>query len=263
MYFMYNTTSYTYTHKYIFVQCAFCFTSNLFAGTYTIEVTDELGCLEQKDIELTQPTAIEIDFTKTDVTCYGEADGSIDISVNGGNPPYQISWSNLGNGFSQSNLSAGNYRATIVDQNLCEANITITIEQPIFFIAPIVSPISCNDANDASIDLNLTGGVAPITVLWSDDPSAGVQRNNLSPIVLGPKEGLGLINGTQVSTAFALAGLFKVWRIARTSIVSGALSTEAAMASHAPFVSEIHELRGQLGQISVAKGLRNLLAKYM
>ena len=86
------------------------------------------------------------------------------------------------------------------------------------------------------------------------------QRNNLSPIVLGPKEGLALINGTQVSTAFALAGLFKVWRIARTSMVSGALSTEAAMGSHAPFVSEIHELRGQIGQISVAKGLRSLLA---
>ena len=155
--------------------------SNLLAGTYTIEVTDELGCKEQTDIELTQPPAIEINYTKTDVSCYGEADGSIDISVNGGNPPYQISWSNLGNGFSQSNLSAGNYIAKIVDQNLCEANVTITIEQPIFFIAPIVSPISCNDANDASIDLNLTGGIAPITVLWSDDPSAGIQRNNLSP----------------------------------------------------------------------------------
>ncbi|MDB0039732.1 PKD domain-containing protein [Polaribacter sp.] len=155
--------------------------SSLLAGTYTIEVTDELGCIERTDIELTQPTAIEIDYTKTDVTCYGEADGSIDISVNGGNPPYQISWSNLGNGFSQSNLSAGNYIATIIDENLCEANVTITIEQPIFFIAPIVSPISCNDANDASIDLNLTGGIAPITILWSDDPSAGIQRNNLSP----------------------------------------------------------------------------------
>jgi gliding motility-associated-like protein len=44
-----------------------------------------------------------------------------------------------------------------------------------------VTPISCNDANDASIDLNLTGGIAPITVLWNDDPSAGIQRNNLSP----------------------------------------------------------------------------------
>jgi gliding motility-associated-like protein len=44
-----------------------------------------------------------------------------------------------------------------------------------------VKPISCNNANDASIDLNLTGGIAPITVLWSDDPSAGIQRNNLGP----------------------------------------------------------------------------------
>ena len=155
--------------------------SNLFAGIYTIEITDDLGCIQQTDIELTQPTAIEIDYIKIDVTCYGAADGSIDVTVNGGEPPYQISWSNLGNGFSQSNLSAGNYIITIVDKNQCEANVTITIDQPIFFIAPIVSPISCNNENDASIDLNLTGGVAPITVLWSDDPSAGIQRNNLGP----------------------------------------------------------------------------------
>jgi gliding motility-associated-like protein len=155
--------------------------SNLFAGTYTIEVTDKLGCIERTDIALTQPTAIQINYTKTDVTCYGGADGSIDITVNGGKPPYQISWNNLGNGFSQSNLSAGNYVATIVDDNQCEANVTITIEQPIFFISPTISPISCNGENDGTIDLNLTGGIAPFTVTWNDDPSAGIQRNNLSP----------------------------------------------------------------------------------
>ena len=155
--------------------------SNLVAGTYTIEITDELNCTERAEIILTEPTAIDINYTKTDATCYGATDGSIDVTVTGGRPPYQISWSNLGNGFSQSNLSAGNYTVTIIDENQCEANVTITIEQPIFFIAPIVSPISCNNANDASIDLNLTGGIAPITVSWSDDPSAGVQRNNLGP----------------------------------------------------------------------------------
>ena len=153
--------------------------SNLFAGIYTIEITDDLGCIQQTDIELTQPTAIEINYIKTDVTCYGAADGSIDVTVNGGKPPYQISWSNFGNGFSQSNLSAGDYIVTIIDENQCEENITITIEQPIFFIDPVVTPISCNNANDASIDLNLVGGVAPISVTWSDDATAGVQRNNL------------------------------------------------------------------------------------
>ena len=153
--------------------------SNLFAGIYTIEITDDLGCIQQTDIELTQPTAIEINYIKTDVTCYGAADGSIDVTVNGGEPPYQISWSNFGNGFSQSNLSAGDYIVTIIDENQCEENITITIEQPIFFIDPVVTPISCNNANDASIDLNLVGGVTPISVTWSDDATAGVQRNNL------------------------------------------------------------------------------------
>ena len=155
--------------------------SNLFAGIYTIEITDNLGCIERTDIVLTEPTAIEINYTKTDIACYGETDGAIDVTISGGNPPYQISWSNLANGFSQSNLSAGSYVAKIVDENKCEANVTITIEQPIFFIEPIVIPISCNNENDGSIDLNLTGGIAPITVLWSDNPSAGLQRNNLSP----------------------------------------------------------------------------------
>ena len=82
----------------------------------------------------------------------------------------------------------------------------------------------------------------------------------LQPIELGPKEGLALINGTQVSTAFALAGLFEAWRIAEMALVSGALSTDAAMGSPAPFRPEIHEVRGQPGQIEAAAVLRDLLA---
>ena len=82
----------------------------------------------------------------------------------------------------------------------------------------------------------------------------------LQPIELGPKEGLALINGTQVSTALALAGLFEAWRIAETALVSGALSTDAAMGSPAPFRPEIHEVRGQPGQIEAAAVLRDLLA---
>lgn len=51
----------------------------------------------------------------------------------------------------------------------------------------------------------------------------------LQPIILGPKEGLAMINGTQTSTALALAGLFDAWRLAKTALVTGALSTDAAM----------------------------------
>jgi histidine ammonia-lyase len=81
----------------------------------------------------------------------------------------------------------------------------------------------------------------------------------LSPVVLAAKEGLALINGTQVSTALALAGLFRAHRAAGAALVTGAMSTDAAMGSSAPFHPDIHTLRGHRGQIDAAAALRALL----
>lgn len=81
----------------------------------------------------------------------------------------------------------------------------------------------------------------------------------LKPIQLGPKEGLALINGTQFSTSYALAGLFDAWRNARSAVVTGAMSTDAIMGSTAPFEEEIHTLRGHKTQIEVAAALRYLM----
>ena len=84
-------------------------------------------------------------------------------------------------------------------------------------------------------------------------------KAGLAPITLGPKEGLALINGTQFSTACALAGLFRAWANMRAAIAVSALSTDAIMGSTAPLVAEIHELRGQPGQIEVAAAMRALM----
>jgi len=84
-------------------------------------------------------------------------------------------------------------------------------------------------------------------------------KTGLSPIVLGPKEGLGLINGTQFSTAYALAGLFDGWRAAQGALVTSALTTDAVMGSTAPLHPEIHALRGHAGQIEAAATMRALL----
>jgi histidine ammonia-lyase len=81
----------------------------------------------------------------------------------------------------------------------------------------------------------------------------------LSPITLGAKEGLALINGTQFSTAYALAGLFQGWRAAREALVISSLSTDAIMGSTAPLEPEIHTLRGHPGQIDAAAAMRTLL----
>ena len=90
--------------------------------------------------------------------------------------------------------------------------------------------------------------------------AAALAKAGLKPVVLAAKEGLALINGTQVSTALALAGLFRAHRAANAALVTGALSTDAAMGSSAPFVEEIHTLRGHRGQIETAAALRALMA---
>lgn len=92
-------------------------------------------------------------------------------------------------------------------------------------------------------------------------PSAeALKKAGLKPVVLAAKEGLALINGTQTSTALALAGLFRAHRALQAALITGALSTDAAMGSTAPFHPDIHTLRGHQGQIDTAAALRNLLA---
>ncbi|MFC7409050.1 histidine ammonia-lyase [Hydrogenophaga atypica] len=81
----------------------------------------------------------------------------------------------------------------------------------------------------------------------------------LAPAVLGPKEGLALLNGTQFSTANALAGLFEAERLFQSALLTGALATDAAKGSDAPFDPRIHTLRKHKGQIATAEALRQLL----
>jgi histidine ammonia-lyase len=92
------------------------------------------------------------------------------------------------------------------------------------------------------------------------DGARRAAKDVLAPLVLGPKEGLALLNGTQFSCAHALAGLFEAERLFRAALVTGALSTEAAKGSDTPFDHRIHVLRGHKGQIEVADALRGLMA---
>ena len=86
-----------------------------------------------------------------------------------------------------------------------------------------------------------------------------MRRIGREPFVLGPKEGLALLNGTQISTALALAALFEIERTFAAALISGVLSLEAIKGSVRPFDERIHAARGQPGQIAVAAALRTLL----
>jgi histidine ammonia-lyase len=104
-------------------------------------------------------------------------------------------------------------------------------------------------------------GVGEIFTREGRLPAAEALRQAaLKPLELGPKEGLALLNGTQFSTAYALAALFAVRDAFHAGLITGALSTDAAKGSDAPFDARIHALRGHPGQIGSADALRRLMA---
>ena len=103
-------------------------------------------------------------------------------------------------------------------------------------------------------------GIGEVTVGAERLPATeGLKRAGLAPITLAAKEGLALLNGTQVSTALALLHLFEIEDLFRTALVSGALSVDAAAGSVKPFDDRIHRLRGQPGQVEAATAYRALL----
>ncbi len=105
-------------------------------------------------------------------------------------------------------------------------------------------------------------GVGEVFVEGARVPAAdALDAAGLQPAVLGPKEGLALLNGTQFSAAYALAGLFEAERLWRTGLVTGALATDAARGSDTPFDPRIHALRQHRGQIDAAAALRALIAE--
>jgi len=134
--------------------------------------------------------------------------------------------------------------------------------------AGVMPAIPCQGSVGASGDLAPLAhmtlamlGVGPVRFNGQlmDAPEA-LAKAGIEPVTLAAKEGLALINGTQVSTALALHGLFMAERLVEAAMVTGALSVDAARGSDAPFDARIHAVRGQPGQIAAAAIYRELVA---
>ncbi|MEG3122289.1 histidine ammonia-lyase [Sphingomonas sp. GB1N7] len=131
----------------------------------------------------------------------------------------------------------------------------------------LTSVVPCQGSVGASGDLaplaHMAAAMIGVGEMFVDGrrvpAAAALAAAGLAPLTLGPKEGLALLNGTQFSCANALAGLFETETLFRSALVTGALSTEAARGSDAPFDPRIHRLRGHAGQIAVGDALRGLM----
>ncbi len=149
--------------------------SGLEAGTYQLTVTDNAGCVQVMPPRiLTEPPPISASATGSDIDCFGAGNGSIQLNVSGGVPPYSFQWTGPG-GFTSTDedltgLEAGSYSVTITDANLCAipiAGIATVNEPPEVQVASSRTDIACAGDNNGTIDVTVTGGTPPYSFSWT------------------------------------------------------------------------------------------------
>jgi gliding motility-associated-like protein len=157
--------------------------SNLMTGTYTVTVTDAIGCSQTSAIPVTQPAALNATITvNNNVSCYNGNNGSATVFPTGGTSPYFYSWSPIG-GSAQTatNLTQGNYQITVTDVNNCVQNVSTSITQPSQLMGSIVSTtnVSCNSGSNGSITVSASGGTVGYTYVWTPSGGTAATASNL------------------------------------------------------------------------------------
>lgn len=156
----------------------------LVAGSYAVTATDNNGCKKTLSTEIVQPTKLELKLLSVaDNLCAGEREGSIDISVTGGVPPYAYKWNNGATTQDQSGLAAGDYSVLVTGATGCQKQLEASIKEPPLLNLKIASTknVLCNGDNNGAIDLTVTGGTEPYAYSWSN----GAISQDIKDIVAG------------------------------------------------------------------------------
>ena len=156
--------------------------SNKCAGTYTLTVTDNAGCVRTATRTITQPTLLSLTTGSSDVTCFGLCNGSASAIAGGGTPPYTYSWApGSQTTASISGLCAGTYTVTARDAAGCTQTKNVTINQPaqIFANPIVVDNASCSGLCNGSATSTPIGGTPPFTYLWTPGNTTSATATNL------------------------------------------------------------------------------------
>ena len=161
--------------------------NQLFAGNYTLSVTDDNNCVETSLLTLNEPSEININASNiTYIKCKGTNTGSIVLNCNGGTPPYSYNWSG-DNGFNSNSsqidsLFEGIYDVQVFDNNGCSKTSSFNVYEPDSILQyTIATTLSCLNENTGSVSLNISGGVPPYNLDWlGEDPlNIGVGEYNV------------------------------------------------------------------------------------
>lgn len=154
------------------------------AGTVILQIEDNNSCTKNVTVTISQPTAITLNISKTDVACHGGSDGSATVSASGGAGNFSYVWSTTPSqtGPTASGLAVGSYTVTATDDNGCTASQSVTIAQPnVLAVTISKNDVTCAGANNGSATASATGGSGVITYAWSTvPPTSGASVSNLA-----------------------------------------------------------------------------------
>ena len=145
---------------------------NVAAGTYSLTITDAAGCSTSRNVSIDAPEAVNMEIAATDVKCYGERNGKIEIAANGGTEPYRYSVERvleLSTSSMFTNIGAGYYNARVTDANGCEAVKSVVIRQPEEIKIDVVSENPfCKNSRTGMINISAIGGITPYQYYWDN-----------------------------------------------------------------------------------------------
>lgn len=173
-------------------------------GVYTVTVTDVNHCTYELVTAIDQPNSpLDLQYSQENVSCYGGTDGEIDIEVIGGTLPYSYQWSNGSLFEDLTTISAGGYTVTVTDENGCQHEEIITINQP---EEPLILSIqsqssSCFNVSDGAAYSFVSGGTQPYTFEWSNGATTKDIINVLAGVyslTVTDANGCTSFSGTQI-----------------------------------------------------------------
>jgi gliding motility-associated-like protein len=141
--------------------------TGLFAGSYSVTVTDNNNCVSIFNATITEPAALSLSGIETNASC-GANDGAIDLTVQGGTTPYNYIWSNGASTQDLANIPSGNYAVTVSDQNGCTDSVSFSVLAPgNMELSLNATDASCEGVNNGGVTSTVSGGNAPLVYSWS------------------------------------------------------------------------------------------------
>ncbi|HBX51032.1 MAG: hypothetical protein A2309_06895 [Bacteroidetes bacterium RIFOXYB2_FULL_35_7] len=214
--------------------------TNIAAGTYYVTVSDANTCTTIDTITITEPEALNVSATETDLLCNGANTGAIELSVSGGTSPYSYSWSNGASSQNLSNIAANSYTVTVSDLNLCTQPFSVTITEPPALTAVITGTNNqCSGDTTGAVLLTVNGGTPSYTYVWSNGQSSQNQTGLIAgsyAVTITDLNNCTTTSGVTITQPAAISALINAYTNVSCYGLSDGSASVSAIGGTSPYI---------------------------